>query len=193
MTQDQQSELTEILYATHFQAAQRDNASTQILKAVYEVTNGNYLQAVTAAIQTFGGKHAPIKDAIRLLEDIRFPNCHEDRLLYLKVNWKYGKIPGFGSSFVKKNYDKKLDSLADLIFHLDPFFEVAKNEIKDYLLLYREKDIYPNLAFYTAAACIILKININLCETLMLESRIRAWSDILTEIEDGKKRPTQAS
>jgi hypothetical protein len=175
-------DLEDCLYETHRQAAMRENASTQILKATYEVTKGNYKQAIVAAMMTFSddGKHAPIRITRCMIEQ-----CLNGMQAYAFVYDIRKPIPGFGSSFVKGMEDPLLLDLSQKLACYNLRYAEISRDIQSFLKK-RGKDLYPNLAFYTAAATIELGININLCEAIMIEARLSAWNQILTEIENGK-------
>lgn len=185
----------DILFQTHKEAAARPNASTEILTSIYEVTNGNYLKSITAAIQTFGEKHAPIKETYKLIRDLLLLcKNKEDRESYLCKNYGLNVIiPGFGSHFVKNQPDPILENIADWLYEYDATTYNIANEIRVYLYGRQNIDIYPNLAFYTADLMLKAGMNINLCESFMLEARLSAWNEILIKTENGKTRTTSIS
>lgn len=183
MTQDQREKLEFCLMQTHRKAARRDNASTQVLIGTWQSNGNNLIGAITAALQTFGGRHAPIKNTMKMLEwiyDLPPDGISKEVgfwILDMNNICPNGKLPGFGSSFAKGVRD---DMLYDLWQFFDDRWTVIESRIRQELAS-AGKNLWPNLAFYTAAAAIELGININFCEHLMIEARIEEWIKILKE------------
>lgn len=166
----------QLLIDAHKQACHRDNASTVVLKTAYMANGNNIIPAIVAALSTLGGSHAPIK------------------LAYIMVDKLLGKqqefidhyvaerdiVYGFGSSFVKGEYDLMLMDLYEYfdVTHDYLFYVHLMKKMRRALKL-KGKNLYPNLAFYTAAIAHKNKINIKFCETLMIEARIAEWHNIL--------------
>lgn len=185
MTDEQKDILKYALIKAHYNASFRDNASTQVLKAAYISNGGLYIPAVTAAMQTFGGLHAPIKATYNLLEYLlmesrekSIESVTESLSAQLDEEPNY-KVPGFGSSFYKGG--QKDPILWELESLISDQWTLIAGRIRG-VLLHEGKSLSPNLAFYTAVTMIELGININLCETIMLEARLKAWNEILAQL-----------
>lgn len=172
------SEILDFLYKTHRLAARRENASTQVLIATWESNGHDLIGAITAAMQTFGGRHAPIKKTYNFLESVK--DLKDDFYPVVSCCIQAGRIPGFGSSFAKNKFDDLLSIIESKLYLKNIKWKDLWVKIRNELLL-RNKNLYPNLAFYTAAACIEEGININFCEAEMLKARIEEWIKILKE------------
>lgn len=166
-------ELTELLIEAHKKSCRRDNVSTVVLKAAWDSNDNDLYKAIASAMMTLGGAHAPIKRCYamigRYLRDEPIPN--------------YEMVPGFGSSFYKKELDPILFEIASYIriHHFD--YEVIISKIQRKL---SDKELYPNIAFYTAAVARIEGHGILFCEKILLEARVPEWIKILEEYESEK-------
>lgn len=170
------SELIKVLKEAHIKACHRENVSTQILKASF-IANGRDLpKAICSAIMSLGGPHAPIKDAYCFISDC-MERFDEDNIQAQMIRWN--PWPGFGSSF-EKGFDPLLEEIESVISAREP--ETTKLwEMINRLALQKGKILYPNLAFYTAATCMIEGIKVDFCEKLLLEARIPEWIKILEQ------------
>lgn len=176
------NKLEKVLYTTHYEAARRQNASTQVLIAAYQSNGGNLLKSISAAMQCFGGKHAPIKECYSLIE--RMQSGESKSILS-----SYELIPGFGSSFAKNRKDDLLNMInGELKKHSSVYGRIA-HACQDYLIRYKGVQLFPNLGFYTAAICHYEQININFCEAIMIQARIECWINLLNRKEELYEMP----
>jgi hypothetical protein len=159
--------IIDLLQATHYNAAERDSASTVVFKAAYEANGNDFPKACVAALSTFGGKHAPIKDAETVIRLIISGNADA-----LNEKFKSGvMIPGLGNSFTK------LDPTIDLmVFTLSQIESIAyaKAVIES---IGKPKNLYVNLAFCTAAVNVIHDSDDG--TVAMVMGRMEAWGDII--------------
>jgi citrate synthase len=169
------SELTELLIEAHKKSCRRDNVSTVVLKTAWDGNDGDLYKSITAAMMTLGGIHAPIKQCYAMI----------GRYLRGEPIPDYYRVPGFGSSFCKGYPDVFLNDLRDYISlnHFDVYSVEASAKVK---LRTQGKDLYPNIAFYTAAVARIEGHGILFCEKLLLEARVPEWIKILEEYEEEK-------
>jgi citrate synthase len=176
--------MIELLKKAHKEAARRNNASTQVVLGSFQTNGNDLVKSIVAGLMTFGGTHAPIKDCYnwiaRVVEyDVEtkegarmFSIMMNDILEYHEMNeWK---LPGFGSAFVKGQPDPLLSDLCDAT---GPYYHIW-SYVHDYFAI-KGKDLWPNLAFYTALIAVDQKININFCEAEMIKARIEAWIELL--------------
>lgn len=174
------SALLEVLRDTHKKAARRENASTQVLVATWESNGHDLIGAITAAMQTFGGRHAPIKKTYNFLESLlKIPERDISPVISQIISNKL-IVWGFGSSFVKGGFDPMLKNIHDELYAHNQKWMIMWDRIRDEILFHK-KNLFPNLAFFTAAVCIEEKIDINFCEAEMLKARIEEWIQILKE------------
>ena len=95
----------------------------------------------------------------------------------LNYHWQNGfKFPGFGSSFVKDSPDP---ILLDLCYRTVKYQHIW-SYVRDYYII-KGRDLWPNLAFYTALVALDQGININFCEAEMIQARIEAWIELLKQ------------
>jgi citrate synthase len=163
--------LEKALYATHYEAARRQNASTQVLIAAFQSNGNDVIKSITAALQCFGGKHAPVKEIYKMITSLQ---SDETRT----VLSKYKSIPGFGSSFTKER-DTLLDLVDAELIKQTKIYERIAIACKDYLIRYKGIILHPNLGFYTAAVMHYEQVPIDFCECIMIRARIECWTQIL--------------
>lgn len=169
-------QMVSALINAHKKACHRGNASSQILKASFQMNGGDLIKSITCALQVFGGRHAPIKQTYSFLYDCLDCVGERERLLYINKYIQHNKIvPGFGSGFIKKQPDPLLEELR-LIFE-GTFYDEIANTVTFKSDLFGKK-LYPNLSFYTASVAIFNDIPIEFCEKYLLE-RIPEWIKIL--------------
>lgn len=173
--------LRELLYEAHRQACLRDNASTQVLIAAYEMNGHQLIPAITAAIATIGGKHAPIKKTLDITINSYMDGPEWGQDLFDVI---YGLndeiIYGFGSSFFKGIEDPILEDIKKYLERNHAGYWNIIWEIRGRLKKVN-KNLYPNLAFYTACVAHIEKVPYDFCESLVIEPRIPQWIEILKE------------
>jgi citrate synthase len=173
------SKLKNLLIEAHKEASHRENASTQVLKAAFISNGGNLIGSITAAMNMLGGLHAPIKQTVQWIERIPIGGLG----IAVKSSPQrstQGRVPGWGSGFIKGEFDPMLMKLHDeLIKHHEVYAKIEES-VTCYFAS-QGKLIFPNLAFYTAVTSIVEKIHIDLCESLILEARIPEWIKILKQ------------
>lgn len=174
--------MKELLIEAHRKAALRDSSSTVILKAAFDSNGGDLIKSITAAMMTLGGLHAPIKHVYSMLNKMNSPNG--DYFCYKKLD----PIPGFGSSFVSTK-DPILEDLNDHIFASNKYSRIHeyKRKIESHLFETKNKSIYPNIAFYTAAYALVEEKSILFCESILLEARMPVWIEILKAHYESQK------
>src|SRR5688572_2577198 len=83
--------LLQMCFEAHAQSALRQNVSSVVLQQV-AISSGDYTKAVSAALMSLGGMHAPLIDTWKLLtSDVDIHAIFGANL----------KIPGWGNSFEK--------------------------------------------------------------------------------------------
>ena len=161
-----------ILYAEH-----EFNASTFAAR-VTAATLSDFYSAITSAIGTLRGPlHGGANEAaMELISQFKTPQDAEQQLMGMLAN--KAKIMGFGHrvytdcdprSDVIKVWAKKLaDSLNDqVIYQVSERIEA---------IMRREKDLFPNLDFYSASAFHYAGIPTFLFTPVFVMSRITGWS-----------------
>lgn len=180
MTNELKSRLKYLLIEAHKEACHRENMSTVVLKNAYVSNGGDAVRAVSAAMGTLGGFHAPVAEAYKNIKTVcNYPYCSYRHLSSSKLN---GRVAGFGSSFFKGDTDPLLMKLhMFLAEHTKTYMDVHQIIIE---LIEKEKGIilHANLAFYTAWTAIELGYEANETELLVLEARVPEWCKILKEL-----------
>jgi citrate synthase len=168
--------MRDLLIEAHKKSALRESSSTAILKASFDSNGGDLIKSITAAMMTLGGLHAPIKHVYSMLHKIQTTGIIPE----------YIHFPGFGSSFVKGELDPILYDLDDELrsSHKEVHAWMQKITIR---LQRRNKIIYPNIAFFTAASALIEGEGIIFCESVVLEARVPVWIQILKDHDAQKE------
>lgn len=173
-----------ILREAHKKAARRNNASTQVALGSFQTNGGDLSKSITAGLMTFGGTHAPIKECYKWIEQVytfdvltkKGASDFSTVMNHILNCYEGSKFPGLGSAFVKDGPDPILDDLCDALKQYHHIWSFARN----YFVI-KGKDLWPNLAFYTALVAVVQGININFCESEMIQARIEAWIEMLKE------------
>ena len=168
------SALENALADAHRSACHRDNISTVILKESWRGNGGDLMKSITSAMMSLGGIHAPIKQTYRMIEEMIHPSYK---------TYEYKIIPGFGSGFIKGEPDPILKYLHEELEKVDNRYIKISHYIRE-TFLSEGKDLYPNIAFYTAAVAHYLEEDIKFCERFVLETRIPEWINILKDAEE---------
>lgn len=161
-----------ILYAEH-----EFNASTFAAR-VTAATLSDFYSAITTAIGTLRGPlHGGANEAaMELISHFKSPQDAEQQLMVMLAN--KAKIMGFGHrvytesdprSDIIKVWSKKL---ADE--HKDGLIYEVSQRIED--VMRREKNLFPNLDFYSASAFHYCGIPTSLFTPIFVMSRITGWS-----------------
>lgn len=175
------------LINAHCQACFRENASTQVLHVAYAANGNNLIAAISAAMQCFGGKHAPFIEAYKFLKECNELYCenfhealnktneHISQMTYDRAS-KGEIIPGFGSSFFRDGEKDPL--LFELELLIPDKWTIIASRIRAGLLKCN-KNLHPNLAFYTAVNAIEMNMPENLSMILALEGRVMGWQQYI--------------
>lgn len=165
-------QFTELLVAAHQASAIRESSSTCALLLAWKSNGKDLYKSITCAIMTLGGLHAPIKHVFTMLDRILAKNQKIEDL-------KYGIVPGFGSCFVKGEHDPILMNLRKFV--KANFFESYDEMliIQAYLRDRKGIYLYPNIAFYTALHAHLTDVKYEFCESIVIESRLPVWIDLL--------------
>lgn len=166
---DKEELLVNELERGHREAAERQNISTEVLKAAY-IGSGDFLKSVVAAISTLGGTHAPIMQAYSFLKS---------GSVYIGEG---NKIPGWGNSFIKGKPDPSWRIINDYIRREFTNMAYRIGYVTD-LLHELHKNIYPNAACYTAATAIILGLPKELSPWLVIQARLPVWAQLIHDTQ----------
>lgn len=177
-----------ILYAEH-----EFNASTFAAR-VTTATLSDFYSAITSAIGTLRGPlHGGANEAaMHLIERFKTPQDAEEQIMIMLANKV--KIMGFGHR-VYKDGDPRSDiikawskRLADEQHDLS-LFQISERIEK---VIWREKNLFPNLDFYSASAYHYAGIPTALFTPLFVMSRITGWSAHIFEQRANNRliRPT---
>lgn len=155
--------------AAHSRSAFRDNASTSALK-ISSSSTGSLSRALTAALSTLGGRHAPLTQTYDLLSS-------EDSLEKASILLNSGqKIPGWGNSFHKSKDPVWIE--VDCLLEKQFPEKSAKIDAISSLLQDSGKFVFPNPSCYTAMTAIILGMPKQDSEYLFIAGRLYSWVEL---------------
>jgi citrate synthase len=160
---DAEAELLAAVYQAHAYSAGRNNCSSA---AFWNSWHGShdFTKALTGALSTLGGPHAPLREAINVLKgDYYAPPL---------------KIPGWGNSFVRGAPDPIWHEVSVCLHNHFPEIADDIERITNELHA-RGKKVFPNPSCYTAACCIALRIPAHLAPWLFVSARLDAWAGML--------------
>ena len=165
--------IEENIIEMHHECAMRDNASSNIIKAMAQLGKP-FNDAVAAGLLSMGGKHAPVQETQQEFNAFRFTN---------KVAEDIDVIPGFGSAWYKGEPDPAIEKF----FNSLPLVCDEGAELIAIVASYTEevqlvtgKQLYPNAALATAVGNIAMKQPPFLAPYLVIQGRVSAWADIYT-------------
>lgn len=172
----------------HQDGAMRECASTVILGQTFKVNGANSAQSIVAAISSMGGSHAPLVEAARFFNFVMSepPESVPDMI---KDILKTGKVPGFGSSFVKDEVDPihyEIDAAMRRYSSKQHYYIV---EMTYAIQKQTKKKLNPNTALYSAAYASIMNIDPVLLPGLVIEARIPVWNVLMREQLKRIRRP----
>lgn len=170
---DKEIALFKAMTKAHVVCTFRDNPSSVLVKVVAE-SAGDYPKALIAALSSLGGKHAPIEAIGGVLSD-------ENPVALAAAFLATGdKVPGWGSSFVKEQYDPDWLEVHSILQDHFPKLLKTIHSVTDYLHS-RGKKVYPNPGCYTAATAIALALPPKLAPWLFVQARLTAWAQLFAE------------
>lgn len=157
----------------HYLSSRRDNLSSMCLRGAY-AGSGDYVKALTGALSTLGGTHAPLESTHSLLT-ASDPVAAAERYLNAGL-----RVPGWGNSFIKGRKD---DLWLGVDQALASDFQAISKRIEEVTgLLHRSgKSLFPNPSAYTAATAIALGLAGQFAAYLFVVGRLRGWTEILAE------------
>ena len=158
------------LLGIHQQLVYRNNISSNTILNMANLDK-DYFTSVAAALLTLGTIHAPIVQTVSLLRDVNYEQTVESIL----SSPGSGKVPGWGSDFVKGESDPIFDEIDQCISNHEVYDKIL--HITE-LLHDNNKIIYPNAACYTAACSIIIKLPDAIAPYLLIKGRLEGWTDV---------------
>jgi citrate synthase len=178
----------ELFTKMHQDGALRPCASTVTVGQAFKVNGGNSAQAIVAGIMTFGGAHAPLVECGRMFNHVMTLKPDQVRA-FMKEVLTQGKVPGFGSGFIKDEPDKihsEIDAFIKEVAAKQHYFMV---EMTHHVQELTRKGLYPNTALYSAIYANCLNINPVLLPGMAIEARVPVWNyQLKKQITDhGKK------
>ena len=163
----------------HFNACQRDNLSSQVIRAVSHA-GAEPIRAITAGMLTLETLHAPVAKARELYTGGDF-----SRTLASADCGGPETVWGFGSSFIKGEpdpmlagcynaiselYDSDYCDDPELIYSLPKSVKVWSNKTAGEIV------IYPNLAHYTAVLAELIQWPAGMEFLLVAALRAEGWA-----------------
>ena len=158
-------------------SALRHNVSHEAL-ILATVGSGSYVQAITAALMTLGGTHAPLVDTCRLLE-----RAHPEELV-LVILQQGLRVPGWGNGFVKGGPDPIWAEMDQVLREAAPERMAAVDAVTA-ALHDAGKKIYPNPSCYTAVTALLLELPPEASPFLFVYARLPKWTEEFCRIVRG--------
>ena len=166
--------IEDIIVELHHECALRDNASSNVIKAMAQLSKP-FGDAVAAGLLTMGGTHAPVEEAQQEFRLWRNSKA---------VSPDLDKIPGFGSAWYKgvpdpviENFFNKLplvcDEGAELVADVAEYTQAVQEEYG--------KALYPNAGLATAVANMAMKRMPHMGMGLVIQGRIAAWEEMYVD------------
>jgi citrate synthase len=160
--------LWQALMQAHHNSVFRPNASTNVVQ-VAAAGSGDLSKALSAAISTIGGLHAPLyQTALFLLQEK--PEEMVEKILAAEA-----KVPGWGNSFVRGEKDPLWAEVEQVLAVVSPSL-VEKLEKVTEALHKHGKKLYPNPSAYSAAAGIALGLRPALLPFVFISGRLAGWT-----------------
>jgi hypothetical protein len=154
----------------HRLSASLNNSSTQALAIAYQSNNCDEIKSIAAALMCLGGMHAPIKQAWEFLRQPKVMSVY----------------PGFGNSF-EKGFPQRFNALWNLSIELRlENLPYTVEEIVRFVRAKTNKDIWPNLGFYTALGFVDKHYRDAI--GFLIKSRIDEWNNIMKQLDYKTKR-----
>ena len=155
-------QLHERLLELHRKLAERDCASTAIIRAMAKLGK-SLTESVAAGLLSLGGFHAPVAEAMRVWER------GEDEA-YLRL-WTI--IPGFGSSWYTGEPDPLLGAFGEDALTDEELMRLAQITVNVQTIT--QKPIFPNAAMYTAIVAASLGYDPEFAASLLVRGRVDTW------------------
>ena len=165
-------ELWNLVRDAHFQSCHRNNCSTGALLNSYQ-GSGDYTKALIGALSTLGEVHAPVVETLTILNWETPENC-----IYALIRDGEFKLPGWGNSFIRGERDALWLTVDNFLKEKHPQL-YGKIEGITKVLHDNGKEVYPNPACYTAAACIALGVPAKIAPFLFIEARLAGWTALI--------------
>lgn len=167
---NKQQQLLAAVLKAHRQSAQRDNASSVILRQVFGLTL-DFGKALTAALATLGGVHAPLLQTFGFLSGTK-----EDVEARAKELITRGMlVPGWGNSFYRGRRDPLWIEVDDLL-HAE--FPELGEKLDAVTALLQHKGVFPNPSAYTVCCAMALGLPAPQAICLFIRGRLDGWEEI---------------
>ena len=159
--------LHEQILALHRELAERDCASTQIIKASAALGK-SLTDSIAAGMLMLGEFHAPVEQTLRFWSSWR-QNTSPDW-----IGWDVWRnlFPGFGSSWYKAEPDPAFGPIREL---LSDEIIAKLDHLTAEIHSRTGKIIYPNAAMYTAIVADELDYTPEFASSLLVRGRMDTW------------------
>lgn len=168
MTTEIKSRLFDAVFEAHHQSVFRDNPSTVAFRLAYQAT-GSFTNALSAALATLGGLHAPLAQTYDLLSN-KSPADAAYRIVK-----SGGKVPGWGTSFKD---DAIWQPVAEIFREDFPESWYVLQQVTDVLHGFG-KNVEPNPSAFTAMTVIAFGLPKEMAAWLFVSARLDAWAALM--------------
>lgn len=165
-----EKQLLQAVFAAHDASTQRRNVSSDAV-AFASIGSGDYTKAISAALACIGGLHAPVIQAMALLDS---PMSY---LIARQIVADGKKVPGFGNSFYRGIPDELWIGVSEALRLNAPDLHDKIERITTELHSLGKK-IYPNPGCFTAATAIVLGIPAPVAPWIFVAGRLTGWTKI---------------
>ncbi len=157
----------------HAQSAKRQNISSVTVVNAFQGSR-SYTNAIAAALSTLGEVHGPIPQAYRYLVSLEEPG----RVYATMARAK--RIPGWGSSFVRRKHDPVWLDVRERIMVQGS--ELSERIEQTTTVLHNAgKFVFPNAACWSAAVALTLRMPVEVSPWLFVAGRLESWSRMMME------------
>jgi citrate synthase len=154
----------------HYRSSFRESGSTVVMLNAL-IGSGDFFNAISAALLTFGNLHGPIQKTMSLLTEDNIKATVQDILRSGLI------VPGWGGSFQGEDDDPLWREVEAQSRPMAPSLWTKVDLITDTLKT-NGKNICPNPSTHTAVASIILGIPARISGYLLLAGRLDGWSEL---------------
>ena len=165
------SEVLKELERVHGLLALRDNASSVTVKSC-AMLGKDFPSAVSGALMTLGGAHAPLEQTAQLLTET------DPYVMIENILGMGRKVPGYGSSFYKQEKDPVFDKLDDMLVKRNVYLWHTVHRLSSYMKTQWNVNLFPNAANYTICSLMLEDIPLVHASKYFIQFRLNAWHNL---------------
>lgn len=171
----EESKLIDLVLNAHYGSSFRQNGSTVVMLNTL-IGSGDFLNALSAALMTFGNLHGPIQQTISLLMSDNIKDRAEDILRSGLM------VSGWGGSFQGEIGDPLWDAVETQSRSMAPDLWSKVDSVTEMMKI-GGRNIRPNPSTHTAIASIILGMPARIAGYLLVAGRLDGWAELAAKQE----------